>query len=306
MNRLRSLRRRCAIPVPAQCRNLIERGALVAVNSSGGKDSQCMTILLSRIVPLEQLLIVHAPLGEVEWPGTVNFIETTIPAGVPFILAPIASGKSLLETVELRGRWPSPKARYCTAGHKRGPIERELRRHLRAHPRFEGRLVNAMGLRRDESRERAKRDPWRRNERMSVAGREVYDWLPVFDLTTEDVFRVIDEAGQSPHPVYSLGLSRCSCSFCIFGSRSDLRRAAELRPDLYARYAALEQRLGHTLSPSRIPLPAITGIPVQPAATPASPDSAPVDTLRPGGEPPHSRGSGAPYRATSHASRLSG
>ena len=158
-----------------------------------------MTILLSRIVPLEQLLIVHAPLGEVEWPGTVNFIESTLPAGVPFILAPIASGKSLLETVEQRGRWPSPKARYCTAGHKRGPIERELRRHLRAHPRFERRLVNAMGLRRDESRERAKRDPWRRNERMSVAGREVYDWLPVFDLTTEDIFRVIDEAGQSPH-----------------------------------------------------------------------------------------------------------
>ena len=202
-----------------------------------------MTILLSRIVPLEQLLIVHAPLGEVEWPGTVNFIESTIPAGVPFILAPIASGKSRLETVEQRGRWPSPKARYCTAGHKRGPIECELRRHLRAHPRFEGRLVNAMGLRRDESRERAKRDPWRRNKRMSVAGREVYDWLPVFDLTTEDVLRVIDEAGQSPHPVYSLGLSRCSCSFCIFGSRSDLRRAAELRPDLYARYAALRLRL---------------------------------------------------------------
>ena len=44
-----------------------------------------------------------------------------------------------------------------------------------------------MGLRRDESRDRAKRVPWRRNERMSVAGREVYDWLPVFDLTGEDV-----------------------------------------------------------------------------------------------------------------------
>ena len=109
MSRPRSLRRRCTIPVPAQCRDLIERGALVAVNSSGGKDSQCMTILLSRIVPLEQLLIVHAPLGEVEWPGTVNFIERTFPAGVPLILAPIASGKSLLETVE----HPDPRAKFC-------------------------------------------------------------------------------------------------------------------------------------------------------------------------------------------------
>ena len=81
--------------------------------------------------------------------------------------------------------------------------------------------------------------PWRRNERSSVAGRRVYDWLPVFDLTTENVFRVIREAGQTPHWVYAY-VSRCSCSFYMFGSRSDLRRAAELRPDLYRRYAALE------------------------------------------------------------------
>ena len=35
------------------------------------------------------------------------------------------------------------------------------------------------------------------------------------------------------HPVYAFGLTRCSSSFCIFASRSDLRRAAELRPELY-------------------------------------------------------------------------
>ena len=54
------------VPVPPQCREMIRRGALVAVNSSGGKDSQAMTILLSRIVPREQTIVVHAPLAEVE------------------------------------------------------------------------------------------------------------------------------------------------------------------------------------------------------------------------------------------------
>ena len=43
--------RRQGIAVPAGYRDMIERGTLVAVNSSGGKDSQAMTILLSRIVP---------------------------------------------------------------------------------------------------------------------------------------------------------------------------------------------------------------------------------------------------------------
>ena len=45
-----------------------------------------------------------------------------------------------------------------------------------------------------------------------------------------------------------------------FSSPADLRRAAELRPHLYRRYAETEQRIGHTLSPSGIPLPELTGI----------------------------------------------
>ena len=199
----------------------------------------------------------------------IAHIENTIPPSVPLIMAPVASGKTLLERVEERRMWPSKSARWCTSDAKRGPIERELRHYLKAHPRFEGRLVNALGLRRDESPDRARCIPWRRNERMSVADREVFDWLPVFDLTTEDVFRIIAESGQSPHPVYTFGLSRCSCSFCIFASRSDLRRAAQLRPDLYRKYAQLERRIGHTLSPTRQYLPDLTGIPVETtAATP--------------------------------------
>ena len=190
---------------------------------------------------------------------------------MPLVQAHTASGKTLLERVEERRLWPGVRQRYCTGDLKRTPIERELRRYLKARPRFEGRLINAMGLRRDESPDRARRNPWRRNERMSVAGREVFDWLPVFDLTTDDIFRIIAESGQSPHPVYLFGLTRCSCSFCIFASRSDLRRAAELRPDLYRRYSQLEQRIGHTLSPNRIPLPELTGIPVDFSAASSPP-----------------------------------
>ena len=96
---------------------------------------------------------------------------------------------------------------------------------------------------------------------MSVAGREVFDWLPVFDLSTSDVFRIIRDAGQAPHWAYAAGMSRLSCSFCILASRADLRRAAELRPGLYRAYAALEQRIGHTLSPTGRPLPDVTGVP---------------------------------------------
>ena len=196
------------VAVPPRCNEMIRAGALVAINTSGGKDSQAMTILLARIVPRDQIVAVHAPLGEVDWPGTIEHIEATLPAGVPLIFTPVASGKTLLERVEERGLWPSNSARWCTSDYKAGPIQRELR------PLSE----DPSALRRDGSstpwacaRRKARRALGRRrggrNDRMSVASREVFDWLPVFDFSTEDVFRVIRHAGQSPHRAYAAGMS---------------------------------------------------------------------------------------------------
>ncbi|MCY4479501.1 MAG: phosphoadenosine phosphosulfate reductase family protein, partial [Rhodospirillales bacterium] len=160
--------------------------------------------------------------------------------------------------------FPDKRRRFCTSDFKRGPIERELRRYLAAHPRFAGRIVNCLGIRADESTDRSRRTPWSRNDRNSKAGRDWHDWLPIFDFSEAVVFDAIERAGQSPHWAYAAGMTRLSCSFCILASSADLRRAAELRPRLYARYAALERRIAHTLSPTRMPLPAVTGIPARP------------------------------------------
>ena len=63
-----------------------------------------------------------------------------------------------------------------------------------------------MVMRAEESAARAGKLPWRRNDRMSVAGRQVFDWLPIFDLSTEDVLWIIRDAGQSPHWAYAAGM----------------------------------------------------------------------------------------------------
>ena len=191
-------------------------------------------------------------------------VERTLPDGVQLILAPVTSGKSLLDRIEERGRFPSPSVRWCTSSLKRGPIERELRRYLNAYPQFRGRLVNAMGMRTEENAARARKVPWKRSDRNSKAGRSWYDWLPIFGLTEAQVFDVIRAAGQSPHPAYGMGMSRLSCVFCIMASRADLRTAARLQPALFRRYVRLEERIGHTLSPTGVPLPVLTGVPVQP------------------------------------------
>ena len=119
-----------AIAILPECQEMIQSGALFALNVSGGKDSQAMSLLVARIVPHDQFVAVHAPLGEVEWPGRIEHIESTIPDGVPLLYARTASGKSLLERIEERSRFPRSSGRFCTSDTKRGPIERELRRYL--------------------------------------------------------------------------------------------------------------------------------------------------------------------------------
>jgi 3'-phosphoadenosine 5'-phosphosulfate sulfotransferase (PAPS reductase)/FAD synthetase len=233
--------------IPADITDMIERGALVAINHSGGKDSQAMTIrLVEAGIPRDQLLIVHATLGDVEWPGTIGHIRKTT-FGLPLVIA--RPRRSFFEMVRARRMFPSPRYRQCTSDQKRGPIERELRRYLAANPRFAGRIVSAMGMRAEESAARRTRPVVSRNARGSAAGRTWIDWLPIHGLTRREVFHTIAAAGQEPHWAYGRGMSRLSCSFCIMSSLADLQCAARLRPDLLSTYIALEDEIGHTLRP---------------------------------------------------------
>lgn len=244
---------------------LIKQGALFAVNHSGGKDSQAMLIRLLKIVPKSQLLVVHASLGEVEWPGALGLAEEQAAAAdLPFIVA--RSVKTFFEMVEHRFAvrpgpnspcWPSAKNRQCTSDLKRDPIMREVRRF--AHLNSVTKIVTCLGIRAAESAARAKRPAFSKNARGSAAGREWYDWLPIKDLSTEEVFSTISAANQAPHYAYGLGNDRLSCVFCIMGSRNDLRNGAKLNPSLLAKYLEIEKRTGYTMHQSRVPLDVLVG-----------------------------------------------
>lgn len=240
---------------------MIANGALVVVNHSGGKDSQAMMNMIADLVPAEQILVIHATLGDIEWPGTIEHIEATI-GDLPLVIA--KAKRDWWTMVADRGMWPGPAQRQCTSDLKRGPIEREVRHYLKAHPRFGGQVVNCMGLRAGESAKRAKAEVWKRSTRNSKAGRAWYDWLPIHGLHTLQVFTSIAVAGQDPHWAYQSGMTRLSCSFCIMASRADLKRAAELRPAMYARYCEVERAMDHTFTQPvagvRRFLPDVTGI----------------------------------------------
>ncbi|MFF2909980.1 phosphoadenosine phosphosulfate reductase family protein [Paenibacillus sp. NPDC057934] len=227
--------------LPHEIRDLIEAGAIFFCSHSGGKDSQAMYAYLRTVVPDHQIVVVHADLGEVEWQGVQDHIWATIKHGLNVVRA----NKTLLGMVEQRGMWPSAKHRQCTSDLKRGPIFKFIRQYLKDRGlRF---AVNCMGIRAEESTARAKKEPFRFNKAESCGHRDVWDWMPIFNWTTAEVFQYIADAGQEPFWAYADGNQRLSCVFCIMGSVNDLRHGAICNPDLYRRYVELEKQIGHTM-----------------------------------------------------------
>lgn len=231
------------LPVPSEIETLIARGALFVCNHSAGKDSQAMYLYLRQVIPHDQLVVIHAHLPDVEWSGSEEHIEATIDPATPFYI--VRAQKTLLDMVRHRGMFPSPKYRQCTSDLKRGPIEKMVRKLSKQSGRHI--IVNCMGLRADESANRAKKPTLKLNAGNSKAGREWYDWLPIHSLATWMVFAAIDAADQQPHWVYQQGMSRKSCCFCIMANASDLRTAARLMPDLYRTYVHIERQTGQSM-----------------------------------------------------------
>ena len=248
----------------AQIQELIDRGALFVVSHSGGKDSQAMFIKLRRLVPRHQLLVIHADLPGADWPGTWDHVLRYTDG---FKVVQVKAGKSLFEMARHRGMWPSPQYRQCTSDLKRDPIAKQVRHYIKEQG-LSGLVVNCMDIRKEESCMRAKATPFKLSKRDSKAGREWYEWLPIHEMSTEEVFETIAEAGEEPHWAYSQGMERLSCIFCIMASERDICTAARLQPEAYQEFARLEAEIDHTFmmprkgQPKRY-LPDITGIPVE-------------------------------------------
>ena len=226
--------------VPEQIRSLVDAGALFFCNTSGGKDSQLMTWFLQALVPPDQLVLVKADLGEVDWAGVADHIEQT--AGVkPHI---VKAKSTLFEIADRRRKWPSPKQRWCTSDLKRTPIASFIRRVMKLHG--VKLAVDCIGLRAAESSARSRKVPLQLDERLSKAGRQVTTWLPIHNYPTQSVFDILAAAGLPLHHAYSHN-TRLSCVLCIMASGADIVSGAAARPDLVAAYSEREKSYGHTL-----------------------------------------------------------
>ena len=171
--------------------------ALVA-NVSGGKDSSRMLGLLREHFPTIKTYSVMADTGfEHIAPIPAIHWTTHISARFGLPLNVVRNpNKTYLQMIERRGKFPSPQFRQCTSDLKRGPVQTFIR-HLP-----EKVIINCTGIRAEESRNRAKQNPWKFDAALSKAGRTVINWMPIFGESLKDVLRWHWESGTPLHPVY--------------------------------------------------------------------------------------------------------
>lgn len=221
----------------------------IVVNSSSGKDSQAMLDLVATLAAAEgvsgRVVVAHADLRRAEWKGAMELAkEHADHYGFRFIRVSRPQG-DLLMHVEKRGMWPSSTARYCTSDHKRGQISKVFTQLAQELGR-PARILNCLGMRRQESPVRAKLVEFCEDQRNSSKNKQVDKWHPIIDWTLEQVWERIRSAGTRPHPAYALGMPRLSCCFCVFAPRSALMLSGKHNPELLDEYVRVEAKIGHS------------------------------------------------------------
>ena len=224
---------------------------IILINSSAGKDSQAMLDYVYSLAVSEdvadRITVVHADLGRAEWSKTKELAaEQAAHYGARFEVVSRPQG-DLLDHIQERGMFPSSSARYCTSDHKRGQVSKVITMLVsERHSYRPVKVLNCMGLRAEESPNRAKLPQLKRDTRQTNGKRIVDVWLPIQDWTTDQVWARIRQAGTRHHPAYDLGMGRLSCVFCIFAPRQQLVLAGRHNPELLEQYVQVEREIGHT------------------------------------------------------------
>jgi DNA sulfur modification protein DndC len=227
----------------------------LVVNHSGGKDSMRMLGFIRNHFPDCKTYAVmadtgfehQAPISAIEWAR-----HRCRDYGLDLTVVRNAK-RTYLQMVEQRRLFPSAQFRQCTSDLKRSPIDK----FIRSLPHRL--IINCIGIRADESAQRSKLATLKLNKSLATRQRTVYNWLPIFRFSLEEILNWHRVQRVPLHPVYvpeyhwdgTMGgyLRRLSCRVCIFSTDADIRAIYQHDRSSYEVISALEQKIGFTMRP---------------------------------------------------------
>lgn len=238
------------------------------VGFSGGIDSQaCARWVLNRYPP-EDVVLLNSDVGGHEHPITTEFIERYSREVHPVVVVtPLVkdlgnrgrregtAAKAARDKyndddrmtfdvlADIKGRFPSRKAQFCTEHLKLFPANRWMKDHLKG---FE--WIRYAGVRRDESRNRA--------------NKQVIEWddyfgcplhHPIVDWSKQMCFDYVALHREPINELYTLGFSRVGCAPCVNSGKQDILAWAQRFPEMIDKVRGYEERVGRTFFPPMVP-----------------------------------------------------
>lgn len=208
---------------------LVEKlaGRRVVASISGGKDSAAMSL------HLRELGIEHDRIFmDTGWehPKTYEYLRGPLTeklGPITEICAPI----DFVGLLRRKAMFPSRVTRFCTTELKVMPAKRYL-------AQLDEDVVNAVGIRRAESRARSQMLEWEWSETFDC---EV--WRPLVMWTEADVRHIHARHGLEMNPLYAMGASRVGCWPCIHARKAEIALVADLDPARIEQIDALEREL---------------------------------------------------------------
>jgi len=202
----------------------------IVVSVSGGKDSTACLIIALNENKKEDVVPVFAETGW-EHPLTYQYLEyLESRLGVKIIRVKSERYKNVLDVIEKKKIFPSSFRRICTDVLKIKPQIEFVYQLL--NEGFE--VEQWFGIRTDESDSRAKRyghissdDIFNihdlfPNYPKKVKGLKVR--FPVIDRNSNDIYRIITDAGLEINPLYHKGFDRVGCFPCVIAGLKDYKK----------------------------------------------------------------------------------
>lgn len=259
------------LAIDSDVAGLLAQQAVVALGVSGGKDSDAMALAVNRFLDAAghtgQRVLVHSDLGQIEHSDSLPQCRRLAEMmELELIIVGRRQGGMIerweqrwrdnaarytnLECVTLITPWSSAGMRFCTSELKVTPICRELSQRFHGQP-----IINAVGIRREESPGRAKKPISQPNAKlMRAGGKAGRDWYPILEWSVEQVWLEHQRCAFEPHYAYRHnGNSRVSCSVCVLSSLHDLQASLkdERNHAAYLRVVNLEINSAFSFQPSR-------------------------------------------------------
>lgn len=150
--------------------------------------------------------------------------------------------------VQIKGRVPSAKARFCTEQLKVLPMIDWIKA-------LDDEVTVYQGIRADESESRGKLP-----ERQWSDDYDAWIERPILHWTKAEVFAYHKAHDIPINPLYRLGAGRVGCFPCVLVNQAELRRFSETMPEVWDRVRELEAISGRTFfEPTYIPERFCTG-----------------------------------------------